>query len=331
MSAYRDQVAQVLRAVTVSSATNYTWFGCRSDGLPRALGAALSPAVARQYLVSRLGDELYRSFYTHGRPVPRSADATRPYRPDQAFVARLSGANCGTGGWDDGWSVQRAADGVLQLQGKGLRVRARAEDCRPRGGAPRVGESVSLRRPNELRAASPGFYTALGDERLVIGPEAPEVRVYFNVMATGAEPLVAVSTRLLSEARIPFELKVVDHPIGFSRCDTAVLYLDGDGFQAARESLTVAASSCASQLRADLPPFTKPLAPGVAVAEHGVGAGSFGSSRCRLLAAGILAAHERGLTCLDDRLEVVAEEFASSGVDLDAPYLAPPPVSRHAL
>lgn len=331
MSAHRAQVAQVLRAVAISSATTYTWFGWRSDGLPRALAAALTPAVARQYLVSRLGDELYRSFYTHGRPVPRSADATRPYRADQAFVARLSRANRGTGGWDDGWSVQRAADGVLQLQGKGLRVRARAEDCLPRGDASSVGDAVSLRRPSELRAASPGFYTALGDERLVIGLEAPEVRVYFNVAPTGAEPLVAVSTRLLNEARIPFELKVVEHPAGFSRCDTAVLYLDGDGFPEARESLAAVASSCSSQLRADVPPFTKPLAPGVALAEHRVGAGSFGSSRCRLLATGILAAHERGLTGLDDRLEIVAEEFASSGVDLDAPYLAPPPVSRHAL
>jgi HopA1 effector protein family len=331
VSAYRDQVAQVLRVVAVSSATTYTWFGCRSDGLPRALAAAMSPAVAREYLVSQLGDELYRSFYTHGRPVPRSADAARPYRADQAFVARLSKVNSGTGGWDDGWSVQLTADGILQLQGKDLRVRARAEDCRPRSGAPSVGDPVSLRRPKELRAASPGFYTALSDEPLVIGPEAAELRVYFNVTPTGAEPLVAVSTRLLNEAKIPFQLKVVDHPIGFSRCDTAVLYLDGDGFQAAREALIVVASSCAAHLRADVPPFTKPLGPGVAVAEHRVGPGSFGSSRCRLLAAGILAAHERGLTGLDDRLEVMADEFASSGVDLDAPYLAAPPVSRHAL
>ena len=189
-----------------------------------------------------------------------------------------------------------------------------------------------LRRPHELRAASPGFYTAIGDGRLARGGEGLEVRVYFNVAAAGAVPLVASCTRLLNDAEIPFQLKVVDHPMGFSRCDTAVLYLDGDGFDEARESLNVAVSACASHLRASAPAFTRPLTRGVAVGEHRPGLGSsFGSSRCRLLAEGIAEAYERGITRLEDRLDVIARQFAASGLDLEAPYLAPLSASRYEL
>ena len=181
-----------------------------------------------------------------------------------------------------------------------------------------------MRRPKELTAASPGFYTALGDRKLAIGDEELEVRVYFNVAAAGAAPLVGVCTRLLNEAEIPFLLKVVDHPMGFARCDTAVLYLDGDGFQGVQGSLAGAASACASQLRREAPAFTRPLTHGVAVGEHRPSLGaSFGASRCRLLAEGMVDAYERGSTRLEDRLDAVARRFARRGFDFDAPYLVP--------
>jgi hypothetical protein len=183
---------------------------------------------------------------------------------------------------------------------------------------------VSVRRPKELRAASPGFYTALGDRKLSIGYEGLEVRVYFNVAAAGAAPLMAACTRLLNEAEIPFLLKVVDHPMGFSRCDTAVLYVDGDGLRGVQGSLTVAASACAPHLRRDAPAFTRRLTPGVAVGEHRPSLGaSFGASRCRLLAEGLVDAHERGSTRLEDRLDAVARRFARRGFDFEAPYLVP--------
>jgi hypothetical protein len=62
----------------------------------------------------------------------------------------------------------------------------------------------------------------------------------------------------------------------------------------------------------------------VAVAEHVPEHGlSFGSSRCRLLAEGVVAAYERGATALPARLEAVARCFSERGLDLDRPYLAP--------
>jgi len=324
MTDYRDQVMQALRAVRVTSATTYAWFGRRSPPLPRPVVKALSADTAREYLVGLVAGELYRSFYTQGRAVPVNPDTARPDRADDAFVEGLSLANNGTGGWDSGWRVEEAAAGILHVERNGLRVRVRASQCRSARGTPAVGDSVSMPRPKELTAASPGFYTVLGDRDLAMGDDGLEVRVYFNVAAAGAAPLVGVCARLLNEAEIPFLLKVVDHPMGFFRCDTAVLYLDGAGFKGVERSLAVAASVCAAHLRRDAPAFTRPLTPGAAVAEHRPSLGaSFGASRCRLLAEGIVDAHERASTRLEDRLDAVARRFARRGFDLDAPYLVP--------
>jgi hypothetical protein len=183
------------------------------------------------------------------------------------------------------------------------------------------GATVELRRPKELGALSPGFYTALGDRPLETGAE---LRVYLNVTAAGAAPLVGACTRALNAAAVPFVLKVVDRPGGFTRCDAAVLYLDRGALDRARPTLAEIVEACAPHLRDATPPFTKRLAPGVATGEHHADLGaSFGALRCRAVAEGAVSAREAGAASLEERLEVVARAFAALGLDLDCPYLAP--------
>jgi class II lanthipeptide synthase len=325
MTRYRTQVAAALRATTVTSHTSFAWFGARSRPLPATVLATLPSATARRYLVDTLEHELYRSFYTQGGPVPAQPDRSGPTRADDEFVHALSEANCGSGGWEPGWEVARIARRTVHVTRGGLAVSAPVADCRGASGRPTAGAAVSLRRPKELVAGAPGFYLALGDASP--GPQrhdAIEVRVYFNVTAAGALPLVLTCTRTLNEARVPFSLKVVDNPASFSRCDTAVLYLAQDGFDGARGPLAAIASACAPHLRRESPAFTKPLTPGVALGEHLPHLGtSFGSNRCRLVAEGILAAHERGERALTERVDAVTRRFTEEGLDIDAPYLAP--------
>ena len=326
---YREQVASALRAVTVTSPTSYAWFGTGSRPLPRAMLAALDPATSRRYLVGALQRELYRSFYSQGRPVPSQPDRGGPARSDHAFVQALSDANSGSGGWDPGWRVERLEREVAHVRRDGLSVRAHASDCR---GAVEPDAPVSLRRPKDLTAASPGFYIALGDAEPAWVREDVEVRVYFNVGPAGAVALVAACTRLLNDAQVPFSLKVVDHPTGYTRCDPAILYLDTGHYDDARGVLTPIAAACALHLRGELPAFTKRLAPGVAAGEHRLGLGaSFGSSRCRMVAEGIVAAHVRGQSAHSERVDAVARRFADDGLSIEAPYLAPGPNERHAL
>jgi hypothetical protein len=274
--------------------------------------------------------ELYRSFYTQGRPVPAGAHRFHPATADPAFVDALSRANTGAGGWDPGWRVEAIEQGTALVARDGLSVRARVSDCRAASGAPTAGQPVSLRRPKEI--GSQGFHTVLGDVERATTREDVELRVYFHVTAAGAPLLVAECTRLLNDEKVPFDLKLVDHPTGYSRCDAAVLYLETGSFDRVRRSLAAIASACAPHLRRDPPAFAKPIARGVAVGEHDARLGaSFGSSRCRLLAEGIVVAHENGCRGLDDRVDAVARRFAKAGLDVDAPHLAPGSAHRYAL
>jgi hypothetical protein len=294
--------------------------------------SALSPATRRQYLVDSLQGELYRSFYTQGKPVPTRRADDAPARPDEAFVEALSLANVGVGGWDSGWRVEDVDREFVRVARNGLHVRARAADCRGANGRCKVGTPVSLRRSKELGASSPGYYTALGDADLALGRDDTQVRVYFNVTAAGAAQLVAMCTRLLNDARLPFSLKVLDHPTAYIRCDPAVLYLEDRGFDQARGALSVIASACALRLR-DVPPaFARPLAHGASVGDHCPRLGaSFGTSRCRLVAEGVVAAYQNAESRLSDRLDAVARRFADCGLDVDSPYLGPCSSRRYAL
>jgi hypothetical protein len=309
--------------------TSYAWFGRRSRPLPPDLLAAVGPDAARASLVEALQRELYLSFYTQGRAVPETPERPAPARPDRDFAATLSAANASAGGWQPGWRVQAWGVDTAVVARDGIAVRAPVADCRADARAPAPGAPVSVRRPKELEAASPGFYIALGERQ----PDADvELRVYFHVTAAGAAPLVAACTSVLNEAAVPFVLKVVDRPGGFTRCDAAVLYLQRGGFGSVRRSLASVAAACAPHLRPRVPAFTKALAPGIAVAEHQPELGaSFGTGRCRLVAEAAVQASELGAARLDERLQTVARRFAGHGLDIDRPFLAAGSATRYAL
>ncbi|MEA2182099.1 MAG: hypothetical protein QOF69_1284 [Solirubrobacteraceae bacterium] len=324
MNMFREQVADALRAVRVTSPTSFEWFGRPSPRLKRAVRAGLAPPAARQYLAGRLEQALYGSFYLRGLPRPQIPQDAVPEGADEAFVAQLSAANAGTGGWGHRWQVVEVAeDGAVVAERDGLRLRIDAADQRPAAdGSVAPGAFVSARLPKELRAVSPGFYLARGNADGAVDPAAVEVRVYFNLTQAGAVPLLAAATRLLNEHRLAFSIKLVNHPGRYSRCDAGVLYLDEAAFARAGPTLRALVEACAPHLRLETPALTKPLAPGVGIGEHRAALGaSFGIGRCRLIAEGIADAHEQHLTELDDRVDAVGRRFALNGMELDAPYL----------
>ena len=69
MSRYREQIAAALRAVTLRGSTRYVWLGRLSRQLPASQRRALNALEQRAYLAACLREELYLSFYCHGRPV----------------------------------------------------------------------------------------------------------------------------------------------------------------------------------------------------------------------------------------------------------------------
>jgi hypothetical protein len=331
MSRYRDQVAAALGAVTIRGATRYAWLGRASRPLPASVDAVLDDSARRRYLVACLSEELYRSFYCHGGPVPARWGATEPDAADPWLAAAMSHANSGRGGWEPGWTVQRRDGEEAVVASAHLRVRVPVGDCRSPGGALRPGAPVSVRMPKELPARSPGFFTVVSDAPADLAAWESVVRVYWDITRTGAPALVGALTVRLNAARAPFRLKVADHLSRFDRCDAGVLYLRGPSFHALRETLLEVTAALSTHLQPQIPAFTLALAPGVGLAEGDGGGESFGAQRCALLADAIVRAHAQGITQADARVDAVAARFAADGVRIDAPYLEPSLAGRHVL
>jgi hypothetical protein len=285
----------------------------------------------RTYLVGSLREELYWSFYCHGRPVPARWGESQPVAADPWLQAAMSDANGGRGSWERGWIVERLEGGEAVVATPRLHARVTVADCRAVDGALRPGTGVSVRLPKELLAISPGFYTVVGEAVADSSSSAGVVRVYWNIGRAGAPALVGAISSRLNAKHIPFRLKVANHPLRLDRCDAAVLYLPAATFPALRDTLRQVAAALTGRLRPRTPALTLELAPGVGLAEDDGAGESFGVRRCELLADGIVRGHEQGIREVGEQLEAVADRFADDGVSVDAPYLDPWLAGRHVL
>jgi hypothetical protein len=330
VSRYRAQVADALTAVRIRGATSYAWIGRTSRALPAVLLAQMDDAERRAFLVACLREELYASFYCHGRPVAARWGEPQPVATDRRLASALSAANCGRGAWQEGWTVERVDGDEAIVARPGLRVRAALSECRSNGNGVVAGAPVALRVPKDLPARSPGFFSIVGDAA-EDDPFEAVVRVYWNVGPAAAPELVRRLSSALNSRGVPFRLKVVDHPLRFERCDAAVLYLPARLFADARDDLAEAAATLARGLGRSTPAFTLETAPGVGLAEEAGGTLSFGQRRCALLADAVVLAHERGVVAPDEQLGLIVERFGEDGVSLDAPYREPALDGRHVL
>jgi hypothetical protein len=323
VSRYALQVADALAATRVHDSMRFAWKGRLSPPVDPPLKSRMNDAACRKHLLTTLAERLRTSWYCHGRAIaPEPGEAGR-FVADQALIAELSAANLGHGTWQPGWTVERMEDGLVVGTDGTFRARIPVGDCRPAGGPLCTSAPFAVRLPKEMPFYSPGFHMMLGDADLDLRRE--QVRVYWNVTASGAAQLVRALTSRLNAMKLPFELKVAAHPRAFRRCDAAVLYLSPEPFLAARDTLVRVAGQ--AQLQAPVPALTYRLAPGVGLAEDVRDGPSFGTHRCALLAEAILRAHEEGL----ERLPTATAHFADAGLALDAPYLEPALDGRHVL
>ncbi|MEA2438403.1 MAG: hypothetical protein QOF65_2959 [Thermoleophilaceae bacterium] len=326
MTGYRRLVAQALAAVEVVSATSHAWFGVRSPGIPAEVEGLMSPRTARASLVYELQMRLYADFYCAGgaRP-PLHSPATDALPGASPFVQDLSAANAGTGAREPGWTVTGEDSGALVVARGGLSLWVAPADVHPTNGAKVApGAAVGVLMPKELLRLSPGFYMALGDAEFPVDGSAPVVRFYWNLRSDGAVVLIGELTRRLNAQGLAFRLKVVSEPGRYSRCDAGVLYVLRSDYEHVARVVSTAYQAVASSLKPAIPALTKPLAPGLALAEDPTEQmTSFGMSRCELLAEAIARAAELGARDPAQRMRVVDERFAEAGMSLDAPYLNP--------
>jgi len=91
---------------------------------------------------------------------------------------------------------------------------------------------------------------------------------------------------------------VLYNPSDYGRYDSGVLYFEKSNYQAFRQILQTVYTENKSYFQAEVPLFTKLLAPGLALAEEPdrkfTIQESFGMNRCQIVANGLLEARQKG-------------------------------------
>ena len=317
---HASAIAGALDALEVRSLTSHSWMGQATD-LPETIVRLADPRDVRRALVGAIRARLYDSFFTLGAPRLPMDPGPRPTGEERALSYELAAVNAGTGWLQPGWRVVAEEDERWVVERGGLRLWVTAGDIETDGGALRIGDVVAVRHSSDLPALSPGFYMARGERGFSTSRPRVYDRVYLDLRREGAVAFVREATRRLNRAGLAFIAKVVDEPGGFDRRDAAVLFFERRDRERALEAADDLARALAPFLDPGAPAMTLPLGPGVAFAEDPGGEESFGSHRCLLIADAAVAAAERGLRTLEDRLDLVRERFVEGGTSLEAPYL----------
>jgi HopA1 effector protein family len=324
MSDYIEQVKVSISETVFHSPTAYSYFGNEPPRLAPRVRRAMTPKTARNYLLYQLQSHLYNEFYIRGGTSQNVWNDPDCDADAVSFVEALSAANEGSGCNESGWEVLATAENHLRVRKGNLELWVRPEDySATKDGFPQSESSVVLHLPKELRGMSPGYYMALSDQEDVPGDGETLVRLYWNLTASGAPVFMRGATRTLNDAGLFFRLKVLNDPRGYNRCDAAVVYFRKSQYSAIMDCLSHLYPQVASYLKPRTPVFTKPVAPGLGVAEDPGVNESFGQHRCRVLADGMIRAYEQGAKELGKRLEIVTECYMSSGICLNEPYLNP--------
>lgn len=219
------------------------------------------------------------------------------------------------------WRVlEQLQDGALMAQRGTLVRRLEPGEYLFDGVPARAGRHslVTRHRPRWSRQLDPAFHYLFGATESDVCTDEALVRYYFAPHADQLEALVTRLQHMLDHARLPFMLKYPLEPRALSRRDAVVLYVGARHAHATHARLATLVREFARWLRPVHALWTQPLAPGLSFAQDPNGDLSFGESRCRALAQGMLDAAKAND---GDALSHVQASFEAAGIDWSMPHL----------
>lgn len=286
---YLDDIQYIIESVDIDSEGRISFQGTSYEGYD------YPEASTEARLFHNLGNLLYATCYTRSNKNEQ-ADFTDADGAN-SFLQHLRAANTATEGYDCGWNVEEIEHGgkILVRKGGYKRYTYAGDFIREYFGQGPLqrGEVVNIRvlpdYASELASADV-FYFIFG-ETLLDNNNSAVVRLYFNLIPEGAAPLIALISNNLNRYNIPFQFKCLNQAAFYTRCDSAVLYIDKRYFDIVSDLLSEHYSDLSTWLNAGVPMFTKKIAPGIGFAENPFSASeSFGTSRCKIIAQGIVNA-----------------------------------------
>jgi hypothetical protein len=258
--------------------------------------------------VDALQQYLYQHHYAAFDPSATGVSAV--WQPD-ATAPLVSGP----------WRVlEQLHDGALMAQCGTLVRRLEPGEYLFDGVPARAGRHnlVTRQRPRWSTQLDKAFQYLFGAAESDVCTDEAMVRYYFAPRAGQLGQLVTALQCMLDEARIPFSLKYPLEPQALSRRDAVVLYVGARHACSTHTRLATLASDLDRWLRPVHALWTQPLLPGLSFAQDPQGDLSFGESRCRALAQGMLDAAKADD---GDVLSHVQASFEAAGIDWHAPHL----------
>lgn len=278
----------------------------------------------RQKLLQHLAQTLYTVAYCQ---IPQQALEQGWQLPsdNSHFVQQLSASNYSSTGLDLSWTIYAIDKGGNAFVEKNEEIRHLPPTgfrfANPANQQLKIGTQVHLLRQKESSHTQPSFYYVFGNS--TVPQEADIVRFYWNLKPEGMPLLIAQLTTLLNQYKIPFSFKCLNHPDYYTRADNAVLYVGKKSASVVNLLLPQVFDKIADYLNENVPLFTKKIRGGVAFAEDPGNNESFGMHRSRLLAKGLLQAHEQGWEKADKVFSAVLDSIKKEGLNPAKLYLNP--------
>lgn len=287
-------------------------------GLTAAVAGERVGAKTVQELRVRLGEAIYRLFHQgNSREQPQSPHTFRDRALEERLKMSIPHESCGVVGRhldSDG------ASALVELNH--VRVWVPMDRVRFDASTARRGQ-VMVDLPSYRTALSPGFLFVNGSRVGAVVEESPVLRAYFSLADHSAALAVwTLVLRQLETGGACYRAKVLSAPSFYPRHDALVIYVTDDVWGAIRQLLTIAELD--ELLVNRVSPFTKRIAPGVAIAweplvqRQTARRLSFGQHRARVIADSLI---EHGLQSPTGTLnDHVISALREADIDPAEPY-----------
>ncbi|KFF65123.1 hypothetical protein H5A44_11295 [Pectobacterium brasiliense] len=279
-------------------------------------------------LESQLSLALYTTLYC-GIPDDKKFLHLPKRNEREIFMQTLSSANHTQETPDQNWKIYHAdAQGIWAEKSGKLRQAYPNSFIPAIPNAPLVvNQYIHFLRQKENRHIQQVFYYVHSNQYME--HDAPQVRIYWNIIPEGAAALVSLITDVLNAHHIAFNFKCLNHPDLYHRADSAVLYLEKRYFDYTLRVLKPHLPTLENYLLNAHPLFTQPITKGVSFAEDPGNGQSFGMHRCQLIAKGLLDAYEKhqtrttSLSAEQMNWVCIADIFNSKGIAINRLHLNP--------
>jgi len=240
------------------------------------------------------------------------------------FLIMLSQANCGSGTWEEGWTIvdrDNESKNII-VQRDETKFWVKEKDIIPEGSKIKEGSPCAVKVSKEVRSLNSHFYMAFGNiaQKDVTGFDNRILRFYWNLTPEGAIHYLKLITECLNRENIFFKTKVISNPEQYSRADAGVLYIDNSQLSKAIPHILNVHKQIISQLKSNVPLFSKYISEGLGFAEDPNNGSSFGISRSKLIATALYESFLKNKTLKEDVLKTIDYYFDIEGVNSKYPY-----------